>query len=875
MEVFILVLIFGFLIYMISSFGSRFDRLEQKLNELNKKIDIQRKSENLAVNPQKPIEKTELSSIIEKNRAIENPVILSTPESIKPVIEEKPIPIKEEIKEPVIVSTKENIEEKTEKIVFSMDNNSDKANVPRPEPPRQQPKPYVPEKSFWEKFKEQNPDLEKFIGENIINKLGVLILVLGISYFVKYSIDKGWIGEPARVGIGVLCGAMVMGVAHKLRKKYAAFSSVFVAGAIAIFYFTIGIAFHDYHLFNQTTAFIIMVFITAFSYLISLSYDRKELAVLSLIGGFAVPFMVSTGEGNYVVLFTYITILNIGILALAYHKKWGLINILSYIFTVLLFGGWLMKDQSSAVPHHLGALIFAFVFYFTFILINIINNLRTKGQFSKIELTILASNTFLFYGAGMFILESYHPELKGLFTTFVALLNMTYAWFLYKKFGLDKNAVYLLIGQTLTFVTLAVPIQFEGHYITLFWAAEAVLLLWLSQKSKIVSYRFGSVIVHTLMLFSLLIDWQKIYTSQKVLDIVVNPAFVTGIFSVISIFTVRFLLKNETTNSTQFGITFYPTTYRKVIGVIGLILSYIVGILEVNYQAHDYLLSNNSANAFPAVYHLLFCAVFVYFINRNKTLFNQKLVSIISGINIILFAFLFSRIAFNEHYTYITNGIYCRIGFYLHYISLFLTIYFAYQLYKTNRENPVFTIFKNRFVIFIASFLIIYIASSETMLHGLVLSNSPVSNQDIQASIKNNYQYLEFYHSDINYLKSLLADDKIEFVKTQIIKTGFPVLWGILAFIFLILGIKRKIKDLRIIALILLGITILKLFIYDIRNVSETGKIIAFILLGILILIISFVYQKIKVLVSDEKKQNDNVPVKNDESEMDKNNENE
>ena len=74
-----------------------------------------------------------------------------------------------------------------------------------------------------------------------------------------------------------------MGVAHRLKENYKAFSSVFVAGAISIFYFTIGIAFHDYHLFNQATAFIIMVVITIFSAFVSVSYDRKELAVLSLI----------------------------------------------------------------------------------------------------------------------------------------------------------------------------------------------------------------------------------------------------------------------------------------------------------------------------------------------------------------------------------------------------------------------------------------------------------------------------------------------------------------------------------------------------------------------------------------------------------------
>ena len=102
-----------------------------------------------------------------------------------------------------------------------------------------------------------------------------------------------------------------------------------------------------------------------------------------------------------------------------------------------------------------------------------------------------------------------------------------------------------------------------------------------------------------------------------------------------------------------------------------------------------------------------------------------------------------------------------------------------------------------------------------------------------------------------------MAREKIDLLRTTIWKTSFPVLWGIFAFIFLIFGIKKQNKTLRIIALTLLGLTIVKLFLFDISNVSETGKIIAFILLGILVLIISFVYQKIKVLVVDDKKSDE------------------
>lgn len=828
MEVFLLAGLFGLLIFVLNIMKSRFDKIEDAIQRLNKKIESLKTIEN-------PVEKPVAAFFVipEEQASFEKPKEKTIPQTAI----EKPI-----------------IEEKTKKVVFSTENKTNSAaekTILKPVTP------IIPKKSFWENFKEQNPDLEKFIGENLINKIGVLILVLGISYFVKYAIDKDWINEPARVGIGVLCGALVMGIAHKLRKNYAAFSSVIVAGAIAIFYFTIGIAFHDYHLFNQSVAFGIMVVITAFSALISLSYNRVELAVLSLIGGFAVPFMVSTGSGNYIVLFSYIIILNIGILAIAYYKKWNLVNLLTYIFTVLLYGGWLADDFTNEKPHYTGALLFGFAFYFIFILMNIINNIRTKGEFSKTQLTILGSNTFLFYAAGMATLSNFHPELRGLFTTAIALLNLIYAWFLYKKFGLDKKAVYLLIGLTLTFITLAIPIQFEGNYITLFWAAEAVLLLWLSQKSKTSSYRFGSVIVHALMIISLIMDWDKYYNGDAVLNIVLNPIFTTGIFAVISLFGVSHLLKDEREGIKLLGIGFNPEKYKKLVLGLGYAIAYLVGIFEVSYQSNYAITNPSSAVALPVAYHLLFFALLARYVVKKKTEGRYQGTILIAVINIVLFAFWFSNYAFREHEDIMASGTGKSIAFYLHYISLLIIIYFGLLLYRINSEKKIFSMLNKKFFVWAAAFFIIYIASSEVMLHGLVLMNSPVTLHDIQTS-----PIFASYKSEIPYLRELIAKDSIDLARTKIIKTDFPVLWGILAFGFLIIGIKKQVKTIRIIALSLLGLTILKLFLYDISNISETGKIMSFILLGILILIISFVYQKIKILVIDETKPNETNEIK-------------
>ena len=690
-----------------------------------------------------------------------------------------------------------------------------------------------PTLSLWERFKQKNPDLEKFIGENLINKIGILILVLGISYFVKFAIDKDWINEPARVGIGVLAASLVLFIAHKLRQKYAPFSSVLVAGAIAIFYFTIAIAFHEYKLFSQEVAFGIMVVITAFSCLISLSYNRMELAILSLIGGFLVPFMVSTGSGNYMVLFTYIAILDIGILTLAYFKKWQLLHTLAFAFTMVLFGAWVFKDLNSDAPHYRGALMFGFVFYIIFIITTIINNLRTKGSFTNTQLTMLTLNNVVFYGIGMLVLADYKPQYTGVFTAFLAVLNMGYSVLLFKKFGLDKRGIYLLIGLSLTFITLAIPVQFSGYSITIFWAIEAVMLLWLSQKSQIKSYRFAAVVVQTLMLGSLVMDWEVYFTTSD-LAIVINPIFMAGILVVASFVGVNVLLRKDTENVSQFGLTFNPIFYRKLTRNLAVITGYFVGMAEVIYQSLQYV-EFNDALAILVLYHIVFTAVLCFVLYRHRSVKGVKIINIIAVVNILAFAIVFFQIPYLQIEDNIVYGQDYSIAYYLHMVCLVFMVYFWTLIYRTNSGKKVFNIFNHKLALWLAVFILVLITSSEVILQGLHFMDFPITSDQIGSTY-------EMFDS----------------AQYKIIKTGLPVLWGILAFALLLWGIKKQLKHLRIIALSLLGLTIVKLFVYDISNVSETGKIIAFILLGILILTISFIYQKIKVLVTDEDKTPEN-----------------
>jgi hypothetical protein len=101
-------------------------------------------------------------------------------------------------------------------------------------------------------------------------------------------------------------------------------------------------------------------------------------------------------------------------------------------------------------------------------------------------------------------------------------------------------------------------------------------------------------------------------------------------------------------------------------------------------------------------------------------------------------------------------------------------------------------------------------------------------------------------------LSSGATSESMAHVLTQNHKIGYPILWGVTSFVLIAIGLKMKKKHLRIISLTLFLITILKLFILDIRGISEGGKIAAFISLGILLLTVSFMYQRLKkILLAD------------------------
>jgi uncharacterized membrane protein len=808
------------LVWVKVSTGNLIHQVINKLNYLNAKVDQLEKKKEV---------KKEVEPESEDEKVIINESLLDLMGDL---------PIEEENKVEEEEKRQKNIEvrdEKVEKLISSksfirkygesQESKEKKESKEKVDKKQEEKVKQKMRQAAFVKPSKNERNWEQFIGENLINKIGIGILVLGIVYFVRYAIDKNWINEVGRVAIGILAGGLLTFIAHKIRKTYTAFSSVLVGGAMAVFYYTISIGFHNYGLFSQPVAFGLMVLITGFSVLLSISYDRKELAILALLGAFSTPLMISNGEGNYIVLFSYLAIVNVGMLVLAYFKKWNIVNILSFAFTVMLYGSWFASNIVGVVgaPYQ-GAFLFVSLFYMIFFFMHIINNVKEQRKFKGYEFGLMLGTTALYYAAGMSLLHlSGNDNMRGLFTVGLGVYNLLFAFPLYKRNNVDKSLIFLLIGMVLTFVSLAAPVQLTGNNITLFWTAEMVLLLWLGQKSNIKFMKLSSILILGLMIISLLMDWQQIYFDygRPSIAIIINKGFITTMFSVVGVWAYLRLLNNEKEKYLSPDLS--VVLMKNFSKIIMASMLYLIGVIEITFQITDRMDYTPLASLCAMSYTYLFLIGLMVYSKKTTSFMLNKGIVFVSAIALLTFP-LFNEIVKVIRYDYLMGEV--GIGvFVMQYLNIALILVVGVQFFKTIQKDYGLRTDAGKGIVLGLSVI------------GLIVASMQLSHQTL----------ILFFNQQAN---------NMSFINNQTIKIGYPIVWGITSFILMLIGMKYKYRMLRIISLSVFSILLLKLFLFDIKGASEAGKIVAFILLGVLLLVISFMYQKLKNLVFDNGSEN-------------------
>lgn len=792
-----------------------------RIKELKKEVDILKK---YIVDLHKSVENIKNQNVVRTEQKEEKVSPTPVPKPIHPTREEVPKPIT-----PLPESPKESLKPLYEQ---PLKEEKPDAKIPQtlPENKEEQKEPInktiplvtVPPVVSVKK----KTNFEQFIGEKLMSLVGIGILVLGIFFTIKWAIDRHLITDAGKILIGLGAATVLIAVAHKLSKNYRAFSSILAGGGIAVLYFSIYQAYQAYHLLPQTAAFAAMVMITLLAVTLSLVYDKKELAIIAMLGGFATPFFVSNGAGNYQILFSYLLLLNIGMFFVSVFKRWNLLNIIGYILTVLIFGLWANNEVNHATLNHQAALLFASLFYLVFFATNIIYNIRQKQKFAAIEISLLLSNSFLYLGAGLyFLLHIQGGDFRGMFVIGLAVFNFAFAYIFFKNQQIDKNLVYLLIGLVLTFISLAGPVQLHGNYITLFWAAEAVILYWLSVKSKIQVIKNASPIVVLLCMISLFIDWNHNYFAPQInkLPLILNKAFITGMAVITALLVnLRWVRRDEETHI-WWGIL--PVkVYEYILGILTVVMLYAAFFLEIHYQSFTITRMPECRDILLWAYHFIFIKILLWYTMRYRNFTEQRAIAFVAALSLLAYPVANMRIIDFRTISLFHTEV--SALFYFHYLIplaavgvIFLLIRFVTRNFKT--ETAVF-----KAAGWYLTFATVFVLSSEVVHIWVVSAYQP------------GFQWSESVR--------------------KAMRVAWPILWALVSLALMWMGMRKRIKHLRIISLALFSLTILKLFIYDIARNSQGGRIAAFIILGVILLIVSFMYQKIKNLFTDEKVEDDN-----------------
>ena len=330
-----------------------------------------------------------------------------------------------------------------------------------------------------------------FTSGNVVLKIGIIILFFGVAFLLKYAAQRNMISIELRLVGVALSGMVMLGAGWWLRRISSGYGLVLQGGGVGILYLVVFAAAKLYSFLPMTLSLSVMIGLVAFSCMLAVLQESKSLAVFGIIGGFLAPVLMSTGGGSHVLLFSYYTLLNTGILGIAWFKSWRELNLIGFVFTFAigtLWGstGYQPEYFSSTEPF----LILFFVFY---VLISILFAHRQPVNLRGfIDGPLVFGLPLIVSGLQYSLVKEFQYGMA--FSALVlGLFYLTLATLLWRKLVLSMQLLceaFLALG--VVFGSLAIPLALDGHWSASIWALEGAGMVWVGVRQKrVLARHFG------------------------------------------------------------------------------------------------------------------------------------------------------------------------------------------------------------------------------------------------------------------------------------------------------------------------------------------------------------------------------------------------
>ena len=671
-----------------------------------------------------------------------------------------------------------------------------------------------------EEHRPKNVSFEYAAASVWLLRSAILIILTGIGFFLKYSIENDLIGPSARIALSITAGlAMIIAGIRLAGKKYHIIAQGLLGGGVATLYLSIFASYKIYKLIpDAKLSFALMILITVATAIIAIRLNSMLVAIFGIIGGFCTPVMLSTGTADFPGLFSYMLMLGIGVLAIAKYKDWKMLNALSFVFTYGLYLASL--DKFYKHEDFTVAITFISLFFLLFSAIPLLYNIVHKNKSTALTLLGMFLNAAVFFSTCFYLITDQFHDRK-----WVALVSLSLATFyimqilafLNRKIN-DRNLLILLTGFASFFITVTIPLVLSDEWITTAWSIQAVIFLWMSCRMKSNFIRMISYLLYFLAFAHLfMFDFQKNFIFVKNLDYAneMLTRFMTFGILVISMALGYRLMKKERDES---------------------------GIISPDNDTSEFIPQNAAAAMFATFgIGLLFVYLHFEFYYMSRTFYppcQMPLLTLIWIASIALAAFAFSKTS---------KKLFLALSVLLCFGLLFKVFIFDMIFWQLSIDHFWFPV---------TSF------PEESLMRGLdflmIVGAFAFSFFVFGGKSRDTSKFFGVLSLAMLFIYLSLELNTFLNFKAPLFRTGgISILWGLFGLSFVLGGIIKNMKALRYAGLILFTVVVLKVFLSDLSNLSQLYRIIAFLGLGLVVLAGAFIYVRFKDFFNTEPQKKD------------------
>ncbi len=657
--------------------------------------------------------------------------------------------------------------------------------------------------------------IEYAVATHWLLRTGMLILILGIGFFLKFSIERGWIPPEVRVLMAATAGlAMLIAGTQMLGRKYNLFGQGLMGGGVVTLYFSVFAAANFYQLIARVpTAFALMALVTVLAGGIAVRFHSVLVAVLGIVGGYLTPIVLPTPEVNYVGLYGYLLVLGTGVLGICIWKKWPLVNMLSFLGTYGLFFASLQHYRAA---HYGEVMPFLAAFFVLFSTMVFLYNLATRTRSNALDLLVLAVNSAVFLAAGYGLtshwlsVQSARAEWVSLVPLGAAVFYIGHVYYLLARRVNDQGLLAGSLGLAAFFLAVAIPLALSRQWVTTSWAVQALVMLWIAGKLRSrflqrVAYVLYTIVFLRFTFVDLPMQFRQAFPADlafgEYLRHLVERLVVFGVPIACTAGAFRLLRQpgDDRRDSVRWPWGLWG------IGAAAMSMLFVYLHLEL-HRSLGYLYEPLRLPMLTAVWVAASIVLLILYSARRHVALLAALVVVVAGLvgKLLLFDLPAWGLGFQMLYRneYLLRDVVLRTLDFGLVMGMFVAAYALLAGEVTART--VRTVFGAAALV-----LLFVYATLET----------------------NTFLY--------HYLEGMRAG-------------GISILWSLFALGLILGGIRNNLRVLRMTGLVLFAVVAWKVFFVDLAALSAFYRIIAFILLGVLVLSGSLMYLKYRHTFSVE-----------------------